>query len=311
MNGKILVVAGPTAVGKTEYSIELALRFGGEIVSADSMQIYQFMDVGSAKPSQEELALVKHHLIGQVDPRQPWSVAEYQKAAKACIAEIFNAGKLPLVSGGTGLYVNSLLYDMDFSAMPRQAGFREQLEQEAAEKGPEVLHARLAAADPAAAARIHPNNVKKLIRAIEVAESSGKGIPEFSESLVKTADYDYILVGLCRDREELYQRIDRRVELMMEAGLTEEVKALMDMGLTEADISMKGIGYKEVIGALKGEYSMEDALALVQQSSRRYAKRQMTWFRRYPDITWFNLSEFPSKEAALAGLMAHVEAALQ
>ncbi len=287
---KILVVVGPTAAGKTEYAIRLAQALDGEIVSADSMQIYKFMDIGSAKPTSQEQAAAKHYLVGEIDPREPFSVAEYCKLAKKYIAAIFEAGKLPIISGGTGLYVNSLIYDMDFSATPGNSRLREKYSILAQEKGPEYIHELLYAIDPAAAERIHPNNVKKVIRALEAAES-GEKIPPFENSFRKTADYDCILIGLTREREELYERINKRVDLMIEAGLEEEIRKLADMGLSSEDISMKGIGYKEMFSYLAGECSKEEAVELIRRNSRRYAKRQITWFRRYPDIRWFLLAE--------------------
>ena len=298
----VIFVTGPTAVGKTKYAIEIAKEFQGEIISADSMQIYKYMDIGSAKPTKEELAQAKHYLVDEIDPRQEFSVAEYQTLAKKYIHQVFEEGKTPVVSGGTGLYLNSLIYDMDFSVMPRQAGFREELEKEAELYGLEHVHDRLKALDAAAAERIHPNNLKKVIRAIEVFESTGEGIREFKESFVKTKDYDCILIGLTRDREELYQRIDLRVDQLMAAGLLDEIKDLMGKGLSENHISMKGIGYKEMILHLHGEYDLNEAIRLVKQNTRHYAKRQLTWLKRYPDMLWFNLSEYRTDEAALSAI---------
>ncbi len=289
-NRKILVVAGPTAVGKTEYSIRIAQKLNGEIVSADSMQIYKYMDIGSAKPTAEEQRAAKHWLVDEIDPKTPFSVAEYCKLAKQCIDDIFRRGKLPIISGGTGLYVNSLIYDMDFSASPQNNDLRQKYQQIAEENGNEYLHSILADCDSEAAARIHPNNVKKVIRAIEAAKL-GEKIPPFEQSFRPTQDYDCLLIGLDRSREELYDRINRRVDLMMEAGLEEEIRRLMSMGLSSSDISMKGIGYKELIDSMNGLYEREEAARRIKRNSRRYAKRQLTWFRRYPDIRWFTLSE--------------------
>lgn len=309
-NRKIIIVAGPTAVGKTKYSIELAKAFNGEIVSADSMQIYQYMDIGSAKPTKEELSQAKHYLVDEIDPRREFSVAEYQVLAKRYIEQIFASGKTPVVSGGTGLYINSLLYDMDFSVMPKQADFRKQLEREAELHGVEFVHDKLKALDPDAADRIHPNNLKKVIRAIEVFETTGEGIREFRESFVPTEDYGCILIGLNRDREELYRRIDERVDQLMNVGLVEEIKSLLDKGLTENSISMKGIGYKEIIAYLHGEYDQAEAVRLVKQNTRHYAKRQLTWLRRYQDMIWFNLSEYRTVDAALSDIFEAVRSKL-
>lgn len=307
MKQQILIIAGPTAVGKTEYSIRIAKALNGEIISADSMQLYRFMDIGSAKPSAEERSAVPHHLVDEVDPRLPWSAAEYQKLAKKYIEEVLKRGKLPVISGGTGLYVNSLLYDMDFSVLPRQKGFREKLEQEAAVFGSEQIHRRLQELDPAAAERIHPNNIKKIIRAIEVCERSGKEFPDFALELHETEDYEPILIGLTRDRAELYRRIEERVDQLLDAGLIEEVSGLLKMGLTYDDISMKGIGYKEIIGFLNGEYDKEEAVRLIKLNTRHYAKRQLTWFRRYPEMRWFDLSEYSGPDKGTAAILAYIK----
>ncbi len=306
MKKKIIVLVGPTAVGKTEYSIRLAKALDAEIISADSMQIYRYLDIGSAKPTKEELALVPHHLVDEIDPKRAWSAAEYQQLAKKYINEVFAKGKRPLIAGGTGLYVNSLLYDMDFSVLPRQAGFREKLEQEAEEFGPEHVHKKLEKLDPEAALRIHPNNIKKVIRAIEVCETSGDPFPDFEASLKKTKDYDVILVGLTRDRDKLYRRIEQRVDILMEQGLEEEVSGLLSKGLAISDISMKGIGYKEIIAYLNGEYDREEAVRLIKRNTRRYAKRQLTWFRRYPDIRWFDLSELSGIEEGTTAILSYI-----
>lgn len=288
-NKSILIIAGPTAVGKTEYAIETALRLDGEIVSADSMQLYRYMDIGSAKPTEDERSQVRHYLVDEIDPRQDFSVYEYQKRARAAIREVFRKGKVPVISGGTGLYIHSLMYEMDFSSRPDTKELRQQLEQKASEEGPEVLHRMLMEQDPEAAERIHPNNVKKIIRALEILQT-GEALRPFEQSFVPVDEYDVCLIGLTRDRQELYQRIDRRVDLLMEQGLVEEVRKLSEMGLTEDAISMKGIGYKEVFGFLRGEYSREEAVRLIKRNTRRYAKRQLTWLRRYQGLHWVDLS---------------------
>lgn len=299
----IIVVAGPTAVGKTEYAIEIAKAVGGEIVSCDSMQLYKYMDIGSAKPTKEELAQVQHYLVDEIDPRDNFSVVEYQKRAKEAIASIHAKGKPAIISGGTGLYLNSLLYEMDFGAPPADEGFRKKLEQMAEEEGPEALHRLLAEKDPAAAERIHPNNVKKVVRAIEAVENSGVGIKPFDAVDNKNKDYRAFLIGLTRDREQLYERINLRVDLLMEAGLLEEVQGLFDMGLTDDNISMKGIGYKELIQHIRGDYTLEEAVDKIKQNTRHYAKRQLTWFRRYEEMQWFDLSGYDSKQEALEDML--------
>jgi len=295
---EIIVVAGPTAVGKTKYAIEAALACNGEVVSCDSMQLYKYMDIGSAKPTAVEQAQVKHYLVDQIDPAEAFSVAEYQRLAKSAIEEIFAKGKTPVIAGGTGLYLNSILYEMDFGAAPQDSALRKQLEAEAEEYGPEFIHNKLKEADPVAADRIHPNNVKKVIRALEGA-LSGSPIGDFQAVQTRCADYDAVLIGLTRDRAELYDRINLRVDLLVEQGLFEEVRGLLERGLTESDISMKGIGYKEIIGYYNGEYSREEAIDLIKKNTRHLAKRQLTWFRRYDDIKWLNISEFGSDEEAI------------
>lgn len=307
MKTPLIIIVGPTAVGKTEFAIEVAKRFGGEIISADSMQIYKYMDVGSAKPTKKELAETRHYLVDEIDPRDVFSVAEYQKLAKKYIFDMGERGKTPVISGGTGLYVNSLIYDMDFSVMPSQADFRLKLEEEAVEFGCEFVHDKLKRIDEATAGRIHPNNLRKVIRALEVYASTGQNIKEFEESFIKTRDYDYILVGLTRNREELYNRINERVDLLILGGLISELQGLLQMGLTEDSISMKGIGYKEIIGYLHGRYDYNEAVRLVKQNTRNYAKRQLTWFRRYTDIRWFNLSEFESNSKALCEVSSWIK----
>ena len=293
MKREIIVICGPTAVGKTEYAIETALRMNGEIVSCDSMQLYKYMDIGSAKPTVEEQARVRHYLVDQIDPAEAFSAAKYQTLAKAAIEEIFAKGKTAVIAGGTGLYLNALLYDMDFSAPPRNDAYRDQLYKEAEEFGPAYLHQKLLCIDSDAAARIHPNNIKKVVRALEAAEEGAK-VKDFSKDLTPTQDYSAVLVGLTRNRGELYDRINRRVDILIEKGLLEEVRNLLAKGLTEADISMKGIGYKEIIAYYHGQYSLEEAIDLVKKNTRHYAKRQLTWFKRYKDMKWFNISEYDS-----------------
>ena len=302
MKKQIIIIAGPTAVGKTEYAIETAKAINGEIVSADSMQLYKYMDIGSAKPTAEELSQVKHYLVDEIDPREKFSVAQYQKLAKAAIREIFDKGRVPVISGGTGLYINSLMYEMDFAAPPSDEAFRKELEDTALKKGRDYLHSKLAELDPDAAARIHPNNVKKVIRAIEAAQNGNK-IKDFNNAQIPAADYDVLLAGLTRDRAELYERINRRVDILIERGLADEVSSLMQMGLGYDDISMKGIGYKEIIGSLEGKYTIEEAIELIKKNTRHYAKRQLTWLRRYDNIKWFNLSSYEDKTMAMGDIL--------
>lgn len=298
---KIIVIAGPTACGKTEYAIKVAERIGGEIVSCDSMQIYKYMSIGSAKPTEEELSRARHWLVDEIDPREDFSVARYRDMAKEAINDIISRGKIPVIAGGTGLYLNSLLYDMDFSDADRDIEFRKTLMDEAELFGPEYVHRKLEAVDPVKASKIHPNNLKKVIRALEGA-SIGRGISEFSELNKRTDDYDTLLIGLTRDRGELYDRINRRVDIMVEQGLFGEVEELLEMGLQEEDISMKGIGYKEVIAFYDGLMTENEAIDKIKQNTRHLAKRQLTWFRRYEDMHWINISEL-GEEGAIKEIM--------
>ena len=299
---KILLLVGPTAVGKTDIAIKLANKLNGEIVSCDSMQIYKFMDIGSAKPTKDEQQLAKHHLIDAVDPREDFSVAMYQEMAKKAIATIIKNGKLPIVAGGTGLYANSLIYDMDFSVSQKNENYRNKLMQIAETKGKQELHDMLKNLDPDAAARIHENNTKKVIRALEILHGGGKA-RDFENSFKATSDYNVDILGLCRTREELYDRINRRVELLIEAGLVDEVKALIDMGIMDFNIAMKAIGYKELLPYIKGEVTLDFAVDLIKKNSRHYAKRQMTWFKRYENIKWFNLSDYETSDMALEDML--------
>lgn len=294
----IIAVAGPTAVGKTKFAIMLAQEFDGEVVSCDSMQLYKFMDIGSAKPTPEEMSMAKHHLVDMIDPREEFSVAQYQKLAKASIKDILSRGKTPIISGGTGLYLNSLLYDMDFSAVPGDNNYRDELTEMAEKEGREALHKLLEKQDPAAASAIHPNNTKKIIRALERLKEGEGQIRQFSDINRETDDYEVILIGLTRNRAELYDRINRRVELLMDAGLLDEVRNLADMGLTKENISMKGIGYKELMDYIDGTSTLDAAIDTIQKNTRHYAKKQLTWFRRYNKMNWCNISDFDSDQDA-------------
>jgi len=304
---RILVVAGPTAVGKTEYAIEAAKTFNGEIVSCDSMQLYRYMDIGSAKPTRQERAEAVHHLIDFLDPREDFSVARYQTLARKAIEDIMGRGRLPIISGGTGLYLNSILYDMDFASAGGDEALREELTAKAENEGPQAVHDILRDLDQEAADRIHPNNLKKVIRAIERLQAGEGKLRPFDRVASENKAYEPLLVCLTRNREELYDRIDRRVDLLIERGLVDEVQSLTAMGLTADDISMKGIGYKEIIEYLDGETTLEDAVQKIKKNTRHYAKRQLTWFRRYATINMFDLSEYLSEEEAKRGFIHWLE----
>ena len=303
---RIIILAGPTASGKTEYAIRLAEEIDGEIVSCDSMQIYKYMDIGSAKPDNTQLQRVRHHLVDMIDPGDDFSVAEYQKLAKDALKDIASRGKVPVVTGGTGLYMNSLIYDMDFAVEPAHSDFREEMKKLAEEQGTDALYERLKNKDPEAAGRIHPNNVKKVIRALEAFEYSEEGMQDISKLSKKCEEYDVCLLGITWPREVLYERINSRVEDLIKAGLEDEIRGLLNMGLTEDNISMKGIGYKEMIGHINGEYNFDEAVRLIKRNTRHYAKRQMTWFRRYDDMKWFDLSSYDDEEAAVSDMLRYI-----
>lgn len=302
----LIILTGPTAVGKTALSIELAKDLNAEIVSADSMQIYEYMDIGSAKVTKEEMDGVTHHMIDEVKPNFPFSVSEFQDRANNYIKEVANKGKNVLVTGGTGLYLNSLIYNMDFAKSNSNSKIREELEKELNEKGIEYMHDKLKLLDSEAACRIHKNNTKRVIRALEVC-LDGKKMQDFSNDLRYNEEYLPIIIVLNRDREILYNRINKRVDIMMESGLIEEVKKLLSMGYNKNLISMQGIGYKEIVKYLEGEYTLDEAVEIIKRDSRRYAKRQITWFKRYKDSEWFDLEKYDNMELLKEDIMNFIE----
>jgi len=298
---KLLIIAGPTASGKSDTAVELALRLNGAVISADSMQVYKGMDIGSAKVTREEMRGVPHYLIDCMDPSEEWNVVEFQKRARKAIEEVQAKGMLPILCGGTGFYIQSVLYDIDFTEMEDNSSYRQELQQLALEKGPEYLHSLLSEADPAAAQAIHPNNVKRVIRALEFhRESGGSRISDHNrEQRGRDSAYDALFFVLTMDRKLLYERIDRRVDLMMENGLVEEVKALGEKGLTASDVSMQGLGYRQILNALSGEISMEEAVYIIKRDTRHFAKRQLSWFRRERDVRWICVDRYPDGKACI------------
>lgn len=292
----IVCIVGPTASGKTRLSVELALAMGAEIVSFDSMQLYKRMDVGTAKPTQEERRGVPHHMLDVLEPDEPCSVSRYVELADSCVQDILARGKPVVLVGGTGLYVDALIAGRSFAPYP-QTGRREELTRIADEQGIEVLLERLREADPESAARLHPSNRKRIIRALEVWLETGKTITQHNlETQAQPPRYTPVWLGLnFPDRAQLYARIDLRAKQMFDEGLAAEVQALLASGVPDNATSMQAIGYKEVVRALRGECSMDEALAEVQQSSRRYAKRQLTWFRRNEAVRWLDAG-FPFSE---------------
>ena len=297
MKTPLLIIAGPTATGKSASAVELALRMGGEVVSADSMQVYRGMDIGSAKVTREEMRGIPHHLIDCVDPDETWNVVRFKEQASLAVRDIADRGKLPIVCGGTGFYIQALLYDIDFTQMEENAPLRKRLSDMAAEKGPEAVHALLAQRDPASAAAIHPGNVKRVIRALEFIEESGRSIAVHNaEQREKQSAYRSVFFVLTMDRAKLYERIDRRVDIMMQQGLLEEVTRLRDMGIARDSTAMQGIGYKQIYGFLEGEYDLEEAVRLIKRDTRHFAKRQLTWFRREKEVLWVDTDRFANRE---------------
>ncbi|WP_027702113.1 tRNA (adenosine(37)-N6)-dimethylallyltransferase MiaA [Metaclostridioides mangenotii] len=291
----IIILTGPTAVGKTDLSIELAKALDAEIISADSMQLYEYMDIGSAKVSKEEMDGVKHYMIDEVKPDYPFSVSEFQQRSKKYIEDIHKRGKKVIVTGGTGLYLNSLIYEMDFGKSKANTELRDKLQLELDEKGSDYMHDKLRDLNEDAANRIHKNNTKRVMRALEV-ELNGEKMNDFSKDLKFNENYYPIIVILNRDRGNLYNRINLRVDIMLENGLIDEVKGILDMGYNKDLISMQGIGYKEILKYLDGEYTYEEAVEIIKRDSRKYAKRQITWFKRYKDAPWFDVEKLNSEE---------------
>ncbi len=306
----LIILTGPTAVGKTDLSIKLSKSLNAEIISADSMQIYKYMDIGSAKVTKEEMDGVIHYMIDEVTPDVSFSVSEFQMRSEKYIEEINKKGKNVLITGGTGLYLNSLIYNMDFAKSNANNEIREKLEQELAENGIDYMHEKLRGLDEEAANRIHKNNTKRVIRAIEVC-MSGQKMNDFSKDLRYNEKYKPIIIVLNRDREVLYQRINKRVDIMLENGLLDEVKELLKMGYTKDMISMQGIGYKEMIKYLDGEYTYDEAIEIIKRDSRRYAKRQLTWFKRYQDAKWFDLDKYQDIEILKEDIINHIEKLLE
>lgn len=288
----MIILTGPTAVGKTAASIELAKAVNGEIISADSMQVYKYMDIGSAKITKEEMDGVPHHLVDVLDPMEDFNVVCFQQMAKAAMEGIYERGHIPIVVGGTGFYIQALLYDIDFTENENDDSYRKELEEMAKEKGEEFLHSQLALVDPESAEQIHFHNVKRVIRALEFYHQTGKKISEHNaEEREKESAYHSAYFVLTDDRARLYDRIDRRVDLMMEQGLLQEVEHLRDRGLKREDVSMQGLGYKELFGYFDGEYSLEEAVRIIKRDTRHFAKRQLTWFRRERDVIWIDKSQ--------------------
>lgn len=293
MKKPLVVLTGPTAVGKTKASIGLAKEIGGEIISADSMQVYKHMDIGSAKIRPEEMEGVPHFLVDELKPWEEFHVVRFQQMAKAAMEKIYARRHIPIVVGGTGFYIQALLYDVDFSENDGDASYRHGLEEIARKEGGQVLHEKLRSVDKMAAEQIHANNVKRVIRALEFYHQTGQRISEHNErERQKESPYRFVYFVLNDDRKRLYERIDRRVEQMLNDGLVKEVAALKSMGCTRDMVSMQGLGYKEILAYLEGELNLEEAVYRLKRDTRHFAKRQITWFKREREVIWINKDEY-------------------
>ena len=302
--GKLVILTGPTAVGKTALSVALAKKIGGEIISADSMQVYRGMDIGSAKVTAEEMQGVPHFLIDEFDPAEEFHVVRFQEYAKRYIREIQERGHIPILVGGTGFYIQAVLYDIDFTENGSDHSYREELETLAKEHGAEYLHTMLASVDPASAEAIHANNVKRVIRALEFYQETGERISEHNEEeRQKASPYQFAYFVLNDARDRIYANIDYRVDLMLEHGLVDEVRHLQAQGCTRDMVSMQGLGYKEILDYLDGRCSYEEAVRVLKRDTRHFAKRQLTWFRRERDVIWVDKQEIGYEPEQLLAYM--------
>ncbi|WP_461817869.1 tRNA (adenosine(37)-N6)-dimethylallyltransferase MiaA [Faecalimonas sp.] len=304
MKKPLIILTGPTAVGKTKASIQLAKAIGGEIISADSMQVYRHMDIGSAKITSEEMQGVKHYLIDVLEPDEEFHVVKFQQLAKEAMEEIYAKGKIPIVVGGTGFYIQALLYDIDFTENNEDTAYRKELEQIADTKGAEYLHEMLREVDEKSAENIHANNVKRVIRALEFFKQTGQKISEHNEKeREKSSPYAFCYFVLNDKREQLYKRIELRIYEMIKEGLVAEVEVLKEKGYTREMISMQGLGYKEILDYLNGATSLEEAVYILKRDTRHFAKRQITWFKREKDVIWVNKDEFDYDEEKIVAFL--------
>lgn len=290
MRQKLIVLVGPTAVGKTKLSIEVAKAFSGEIISGDSTQVYKGLDIGTAKITEQEMEGVPHHLIDIKNPNETFSTAEFQQIVRAKIEEISSRGVVPIIVGGTGLYIQSVMYDYQFTNISVDEEFRSKLEEMASNGRGQELYEQLEAIDPASASHIHPNNIRRVIRALEIFHSTGKSMSEHQKGQKRELVYDTALIGLTMNRDKLYERINMRVDMMVNEGLLEEVKRLYDQGIRNVQ-SVQAIGYKELYQYFDGNTSYDEAIEQLKQNTRNYAKRQLTWFRNKMDVAWFDMTE--------------------
>ncbi|MGG3798544.1 tRNA (adenosine(37)-N6)-dimethylallyltransferase MiaA [Metabacillus fastidiosus] len=310
MKKELVVLIGPTAVGKTKLSIDLAHKLNAEIISGDSMQIYRRMDIGTAKITTEEMEGIPHHLIDIKDPDESFSVAEFQEIVRPLIDEIHARNKIPMIVGGTGLYIQSVVYDYQFADIPQDAAYRLEMEQFLEQNGVDLLHTKLQEVDPAAAERIHKNNSRRVIRALEIYHCTGLTMTEYIEKQEQEQLYNASIIGLTMDRDVLYERINKRVDIMVEQGIVHEVKQLYDDGIKDCQ-SIQAIGYKEFYDYFDGRVTLEEAVHNLKQNSRRYAKRQLTWFRNKMDVTWFEMTPPLQYEEKLNEILHYVAGKLK
>ncbi len=303
-NNPLIILTGPTSVGKTALSIQLAKTVDGEIISADSMQVYRYMDIGTAKITPEEMQGIPHYLIDALTPDEEFNVVKFQQYAKKYIEDIQSRGKIPILVGGTGFYIQAVLYDIDFTENDINPSYRQELEQTVKEKGAEYLHALLKQVDPKSAEKVHPNNIKRVIRALEYHKLTGEKISDHNaEQRKKNSPYQYCYFVLNKNRAKLYEGINLRVDQMMQNGLLEEVKDLAERGYTKDMVSMQGLGYKELLAFLEGEGTLENAVDLIKKETRHYAKRQITWFKRENEIIWINKDDFRNDMEILSHML--------
>ena len=307
MKRPLIVLTGPTAAGKTKLSIALAKAINGEIISADSAQVYKYMNIGSAKIKKEEMSGVQHYLVDILEPTQDFNIVLFQKYAKEAVEKIYAKGKIPILVGGTGFYIQSVLYDIDFENSDEDSNLRSELENLAKEKGNDYVHNILKEIDPESAEIIHANNVKRVIRAIEYYSQTGQKISEHNETeKQKESAYDSFYFVLTDEREKLYANIDKRVDIMIEEGLVNEVKMLMDMGCKRDSTAMQALGYKEIISYLENEISLDEAIYIIKRDTRHFAKRQLTWFRREKDVIWVEKDKFAYDEEKMLKYMLDI-----
>lgn len=307
MKKPLVILTGPTAVGKTALSIKLAKQIHGEIISADSMQVYRRMDIGSAKITSEEMEGVPHYLIDVLEPDEEFNVVTFQQMAKAAMNEIYDRGHIPIIVGGTGFYIQAILNDISFTETDTDMVHRKQLEVQAEEYGAKWLHERLRDVDPKAADEIHPNNVKRVIRALEFYEETGNRISEHNEAeRQKQSPYNFAYFVLNMERQKLYERIEQRIDQMLAQGLLSEVKALQAEGCHAGMVSMQGLGYKEILAYLQGECTLEEAVYILKRDTRHFAKRQLTWFRREREVCWIEKEAYANDENRMLEAMLQI-----